>query len=679
MSCKKVGGKGRGYIHCSSAAAMLNRVLTFFPPHTHPLTLVSDPDRLLSEEQLRAQLVELGFRIIAEPEPVALRRVICELQPISAERSVIVVTPGDLNALPYDLWQQGYKVALGLHEFFPNLDYLVLKELTPSQRSRLSKAVNESEQPQEAFSYHETVSYILRVVFDIDPARIHTMASLVAWLDHYHTTLEPVPTAIRNFLVMELKHVSAVAKLPLHDLLLDRASYERFIQTSFAASLRPQTKETAGSYLNARSLAFASDPALQALVPALLRSGTLQGLQVDDTVGIPAWAQAVAVVEAEDMRLRRFAEGLDALGRRLASSQLRWDEWQAIAWDWAQLMLWRYDLDLHHPVDQLDLFRRLQDKLDDEFYRWLLKQYTFLGGRSLPVPHHLHHVLPYLAFQRQDPSERLALLVLDGMATADWLMIKEAWTLRHPDWCFQEQLVLAQVPSITAISRQSLVSGLRPNQFQQTLADNRHEAKHWHSFWNEQQQPAHSVAYAYLPATVDAVYPPEIDSSRIRNLCLITTVIDTMVHDASQGTADVLASLRTWLYQSGAEGQRSIWLEALIERLLERQYRVTIASDHGHVAAIGMGTPQEGVLVQTRSKRARLYPSVETVRSSRERYPDTLVWSNDGLLPNDVHVLMPRGRSAFAQAGAEVVSHGGVTIEEVVVPLITLSKSSCHG
>ncbi len=121
---------------------MLNRVLTFFPPHTHPLTLVSDPDRLLSEEQLRAQLVELGFRIIAEPEPVALRRVICELQPISAERSVIVVTPGDLNALPYDLWQQGYKVALGLHEFFPNLDYLVLKELTPSQRSRLSKAVN---------------------------------------------------------------------------------------------------------------------------------------------------------------------------------------------------------------------------------------------------------------------------------------------------------------------------------------------------------------------------------------------------------------------------------------------------------------------------------------------------------------------------------------------------------
>ncbi len=425
---------------------MQERVLTFFPPHTHPLTLASDTDRLLADEQLREQLMKFGFRIIAEPDPIALRHAICELQPISAERPVIVVTPGDLNALPYDLWQQGYKVVLGLHVLFPQLDYLVLKELTPSQCYRLSESVNESEQPQEALSYHETLSYILRVVFDIDPARTHTMASLVAWLDHYHTTLEPMPEAIQNFLVMELKHVSAVAKLPLHDLLLDRASYERFIQTCFVASLRPQTKETAGSYLNARRLAFASDPALQALVPALLRSGTLQGLQVDDTAGIPAWAHPAAVVETGDLRLRRFAEGLDALGRRLGRSELRWDEWQAISWDWAELTLWRYDLNLQHPVDQLERFKRVQDKLDDEFYRWLLKQYTVLAGRALPAPHHLHHVLPYLAFQRQDPSERLALLVLDGMATADWLMIKEAWTLRHPAWRFQEQLVLAQVP-----------------------------------------------------------------------------------------------------------------------------------------------------------------------------------------------------------------------------------------
>ncbi len=654
---------------------MLDQVLTAFPSHTHPLTLVSDPDGFLSNEDLRGQLVERGFRIIDERDPVALRSVICELQPISAERAVIVVTPGELSALPYDLWQQGHKVVVGLQVLCPHLDYLVLKELTPSQRSRLSEAVSESKQPQASLSYHETLSYILRVVFDIDPSRIHGAAAFVAWLDHYHMALEPMPEAIRNFLVTELKHVPAVATLPLHELLVDRASYQHLMQRSFAVSLRPQTKETAGAYLNARSLAFASDPALQALVPALLRSGTLQGLQVDDMASIPAWAQPAMVVEAEDMRMRRFAEGLDTLGRRLGSDELRWDEWQTIALDWAQLTLWRYDLDIHHHVDQLDLFRRVQDKLDDVFYRWLLKQYTFLGGRALPVPHHLHHVLPSIAFKRQDPSERVALLVLDGMAVSDWLMIKEAWTLRHPDWNFQEQLVLAQVPSITAISRQSLVSGLRPNQFPETLTNNRHEAKHWHSFWNERQQPVDSIAYAYLPTTVHANYPQEVDSSRTRNLCLVTTVIDSMVHDATQGTADVLASLRTWLYQSGAEGQRSVWLEGLIERLLERQYRVTIASDHGHVAAIGMGAPQEGVLVQTRSKRARIYPSAEAARASRERYPETLLWSNDGLLPGDVHVLVPWGRRAFAQGGAEVVSHGGVTVEELVVPLITLSKS----
>jgi hypothetical protein len=40
---------------------MLNSVLSLFPPHTHLLTLVSDPDRILADEQVLAGLSERGL------------------------------------------------------------------------------------------------------------------------------------------------------------------------------------------------------------------------------------------------------------------------------------------------------------------------------------------------------------------------------------------------------------------------------------------------------------------------------------------------------------------------------------------------------------------------------------------------------------------------------------------
>jgi hypothetical protein len=44
-------------------------------------------------------------------------------------------------------------------------------------------------------------------------------------------------------------------------------------------------------------------------------------------------------------------------------------------------------------------------------------------------------------------------------------------------------------------------------------------------------------------------------------------------------------------------------------------------------------------------------------------------------LPDDVWVLMPQGRRAFAAFEEVVVTHGGPTLDEVVVPLVTIRAS----
>ncbi len=664
---------------------MLDYVLAFFPPHTHPLTLVSDPDAVLADEGILAILAERGFRLIAESDPVALRHAVQHAQPITAEAPVIILTPGSLEALPYDLWQQGYHITLDLHRLFPNLAYPALRELSPGQRHRLSEAQATPGAPAELLAYRDSLDYLLQTVFHIVPGQVRSPARLIAWLDEYHARNDPMSVALASHLIGQLRRSQALAGLPLDELVRDAEAYRRFIQHAWATFLQKQTREHADvAYAGTPALPFDTDRAIQDLLPRLVRNGSLAPVEVVASIALPAWTQPAIVWNNTDRRLQQFAEGLAWLEPQLGAGDpstgsgqvLRWEQWQAVARRWAQLSIWRATPDLHLEYDQFSQFDRLQAALDDAFPRWIATSYAPLATRALPFPHHLHHVPGWLASRRQQqPDLRLALVIIDGMALTDWLQIRDVWQARHPGWAMDERLVLAQIPSITAISRQALISGRRPAQFEASLLHNRFEEQYWSTFWQSQGLPANASAYARLSTQRDAPYPDAMDSRRIQTLCLVSPVLDEKVHKETQGAVGWQATLGVWLNVEDGQHQPSSWIEGLLKHLFNLRYTVVVTSDHGHVEARGMGVPQEGVLVETRSKRARLYSNSDIVRLVQMKFADTILWQHDSLLPEQTQVLMPKGRRAFAPSGDLVVSHGGITLEELVVPLVTITQS----
>jgi hypothetical protein len=151
---------------------------------------------------------------------------------------------------------------------------------------------------------------------------------------------------------------------------------------------------------------------------------------------------------------------------------------------------------------------------------------------------------------------------------------------------------------------------------------------------------------------------------------LIENRIDDMVHDATLGGATFYAALNVWL-----EGY-SERLEAVIARLLARGFAVYLTSDHGHVEARGFGRPSEGLTVDTRGRRARIYSDRHAVDNVQREFEETIRWHGQGLLPDDVWALMPQGRQAFALEGEIVVTHGGPTLDEVVVPLVAITREN---
>ena len=643
---------------------MLERVLHSFPPQTYPLILVRDPDGVLADEGVWATLAERGFTLVDEPDPIHLRHRVEQARPFSADRPLIVVTAGSLEELPYDLWQQGHHVTLALHTFFPHLAYPVLRALTPAQRWRLSQ----SPPPPRRLGRRASLDYILHHAFAADLGTLRKPAGLLAWLNDYHQQADPLPPMLAEHLLAYLRPVSAFADWPLDELLAHHDAFARFVDEQWMAYVQQQTGQLLSEAGVLYVLSFEVDDDLQDTVPSLVRSGALTPLQVREPQRLPRWARPGLLAPDEDRLPRRLAELLTILAEHLGTplAEARWERWQAVARAWAELQTLRYGRDAQLGESQRTAYEQLQETLDETFLGWLRRRYAPLGSQRLPVPHHVHHVPDYIAYQRrQGQADRVALLILDGMSLADWTLIGPAWRARHPQWHFSKHLLLAQVPTITAVSRQALVSGQRPAHFSDTLGANQAEAKQWTAFWARQDLPEESCAYARL--NLDRDEPPSVlDSARVQALCLLDGSMDDMLHGASLGAADVQASLQLWL-EGGARR-----LEAVIAGLLGRGFTLYLTSDHGHVEARGMGQPSEGLTVDTRGKRARLYSDWHAATNVQQGFSQTVLWSQDGLLPDDLWALMPTGRSAFDTFNEIVVTHGGLTLDEMVVPLVTI-------
>lgn len=655
---------------------MLDRLLPLFPPRSHPLILAYDPDGLLADESLLSALVERGFTIIQETDPILLRHRIEQVKPFSLGNPIILITPDELNSLPYDLWQQGHPVTLALHTYFPNLAYPIIQTLTPVQRACLSKVT----QPKERLGERGTIDFLLQKVFDIQSALLDQPASFILWLDDYHQKLAPLPSPLANALLASLRSIPVYTDWPLPDILFDRFAFQTFMQDQWQAYLAQQSgqviREQSGTYL----LTFEQDHTLQDALARLVRNGSLLPVEIQKKVRLPTWALPAVLVADEDPRPRRMAELLETIKDSLdsLSAGTRWEEWQAVAHHWAELT------NLYHasrgPSDQPPSIEikgnvsEIQTRLDTAFLGWLERRYSPLASQRLPIPHHVHHVPDYLNYLRsKNELQRVALVILDGMSLTDWLLIRPAWLSRHADWQMKDSLVMAQIPTITAISRQALISGLRPADFYTPAGPRLNEAKSWAAFWGREGLP--EDACALFPLNLERNDPsPELTDPRLQVVCLIERQLDEIMHGSVLGAADHQESLNLWASASDSQPRTSARLERTLDILLGHGYTIFLASDHGHCEAYGVGAPSEGLAARTRGRRARLYTDRLAALHTQQSFSDTILWENDGILPAGMIAVLPVKRQAFTELDEIVITHGGPTLDEVIVPFIELRK-----
>jgi len=83
--------------------------------------------------------------------------------------------------------------------------------------------------------------------------------------------------------------------------------------------------------------------------------------------------------------------------------------------------------------------------------------------------------------------------------------------------------------------------------------------------------------------------------------------------------------------------------------------------------------PGEGAVADLRGERVRVYPDDMLRFAVHDLFTETIEWPAWGL-PEDYLPLVPTGRTAFVKDGDRSVCHGGIAIEEVVVPFVEIEQ-----
>lgn len=675
-------------------------ILQYFIEPIHRLTLVADPDGLLLEEELLATIRTRGFELLPFEDVVAFRytyeanyrRHWDDNQPPNLV--VILRSPeASLQSLPYDLLQSGRQLHFNLPELFPKLSYPVVRALDPTYLQSLYEAYQTYQGPE--LGDQATQAFILKHVYGTDPDLIKTPLDLLRLLLSRHTRAQQVPMVLDEFLRAKFQQTPTLAKSPLLGFLSNTTDFFAYLQThwlNFLAAQQPPEVLAIGenqtAYTTEATLPLA-DSTVQVYLSTLFLEGKLKPILLPEGWQ-PAqeWTRIGIVQQPEVDETRRFPQLLQQLQQDLPTAASPHKDWLQFAERWAELTVLRHRYAHNLTEAARDAYAQFHLSVESQFADWLLDRYHTLHNQPFhngPVMG--HHIPGYMAaYRRQQRGKaRLALIVVDGLALDQWQIIHQVWHEQTRPWRIQESALFAWIPTLTSIARQAIFAGQPPQLFPESWQTTDKEAQRWQIFWQGQSLPVTAVGYARNLGTrvaqlnhadpaapaVEASLEPEalalIENPKMQAVGLVVNTVDNISHGMQLGTAGMHQQVRLWMTQHH-------YLTHLVRKLLTENFTVFLTADHGNVGAEGIGRPNEGTLVETRGQRARIYTDPAFFNLARQQMAAGLEWPNLGL-PASLHVLVAPNLKAFLNAGEQAVCHGGITLEEVIVPFVQITKN----
>jgi len=515
----------------------------------------------------------------------------------------------------------------------------------------------------------------------VAPEVIQTSADLLRTLLRIHYRDILLPAILKKRLVELLGKRTQFQDWPLEEIISDSHSFFGFLQHNWPAyvtavrdSLPKGIKEPLPVYkTNPKGapeviLPFGHDD-VRIYIDNLFLEGQLSVIEIDSPDDLIGHWCLIGIKQDPEKEIRKRITGLTSLCRdTLPDENSRHQAWIQFAPRWAELCSLRHT---NKGILDEETFTQLTASIDEQFKVWMLSNYNSLHNHPPTPPVMLNHIPKSMAREiESSKTAKTALILIDGLALDQWVTLRNSINLTHT---IKESSVFAWVPTVTSVSRQALFTVKAPYQFARTIHTTSSEPKAWLQFWLEQGLDKSEVVYQKSLGTNDdvTVLIDKLSDHRLRSVGLVINTVDDIMHGMQLGSEGMHNQVKLW----GESG----YLSQLINALIDYGFAIHLTSDHGNVEATGCGKISEGAVADSRGERARVYQTEilreEIFKKIETESGSAILWPQVGLPSNYWSVVMS-GREAFVANNQNVVGHGGIAIEEVIVPYIKISKAS---
>ncbi len=659
-----------------------DRILKEFTPDLCRLWIVSDPDNVLLDEPILSGLRERGFDLLPFEDSVVFRaefedryRAAWDMGQAGPAKSLILhLRSTNIGDLPWDYLTHARKVSLSLANLFPQLSYVVVRQIGNEHLERLFDI--QAKHVSQPLGEGLTKDLVLTHIFQISPHLISSSADFWRDLLRLQNRGVVLPPILVGRVVQVLADNPALQGLPIRELLSSKSTMVRAIQDAWLKYLTDLGVECPGR-ITATDAEHSSNfavpfthPDVRVIIESMFLDGTLypevvQGLPAN----FPNWAKT-GIARDPDGQKTLVLHGIHGLMATLPTRASSHRDWTHLGMRMGDLIARFNLLDTIRADSIREDLQQLQTAANENLHEWAIDHYADLP--SLPVtkgPVMVHHVPRFVSIQRDSGEAKIALLVFDGMALDQWAHIREFLAIHTSKFAFDESACFAWLPTLTSVSRQALFSGLKPREFAQSIETTSAEPGHWTRFWQDQGVKASEILYRKGIGRCDQLDDLEavLDCNIIKVAGIVVDTVDELVHGAILGKRGIATQIISWC-ESG-------FVAKLFASLLDRGFHVYVTADHGNVEAVGTGRPNQGVASELNGERVRIYGNETLAANLCASNPRAFRLNIPGLPANYLPVFAT-GRTAFVQTGERIVAHGGMSVEELIVPFIKVSLVS---
>lgn len=360
-----------------------------------------------------------------------------------------------------------------------------------------------------------------------------------------------------------------------------------------------------------------------------------------------------------------------------------WNDWATL---YRQLVDWELKLVSADPA-LADMLRMQKAEANLGFAKFVKRNYAdWMQHHDFTMNHNVmqHHILPMLK-----QGEKVFLVVFDNFRYDQWKAIETELT----DYDITEQLCCSILPTATQYARNALFAGMMPSEIKQRYPDwwteeDAEESKnlnepHLIQAFLDRVRRRDAFSYHKINTTDEAEQLlAEADELLQRNSLNVVVVnfIDMlsharteskMVRELAHDEAAYRSLTLSWFRHSA--------ISQLLHRLSQTDCRVVLTTDHGSIRTdtpvkiIGDRNTNTNLRYKLGRNLACESRDVFTVKDPKSVFlPSPNISTSYVFATGNTFLAYPNNYNYYVAYYRNTFQHGGISMEEMIIPLVTL-------